>query len=140
MALVATATQALSNLIKKSDTDNTELLNELVTVNEAGITAYKVGTLLGKVSANGKYKESVQNAADGSQNAVAIVIGNSFGDAVDFSVPATTDTKVLALAHGKVEVSKAALKWHSSYDLDAEKTAAYASLAGVGIFAESNFV
>ncbi len=138
MALVATATQALSNLIKKSDTDNTELLNELVTVNEAGSTSYKVGTLLGKVTATGKYKESQQAAVDGSQNVVAIVIGNSFGDAIDFTVPATTDTKVLALARGKVVVSKAALVWHSSYDLDAEKAAAYTSLASVGIFAEAS--
>ena len=82
-------------------------------------------TALGKVSATGKYKISVQNAADGSQNVVALVVGDSFGTAAPFTVAATTDTKVLVLARGKVVVNKSAIAFDASYDLDAEKQAAW---------------
>jgi hypothetical protein len=139
MALVATATQTLSNLIKKYDSQNTELFNELVTVNEASLTTYKVGTVLGKITASGKYIVSKQAAVDGSQTPAAIVIGNSFGDAIDFSVPATTDTKVLVLARGKVVVSAAALFLDASFTAGALTTAAYAALKAQGIAVETNF-
>ena len=38
--------------------------------------SYVVGTVLGKVTATGKYKISVQTANDGSQNPIAIVVGD----------------------------------------------------------------
>lgn len=138
MAVIATDYSHYSNLVKTSDSDNTTLFHELVTVNEAAQKSYVVGTVLGKVSADGKYKISVQNAADGSQNAIAIVVGDSFGTAAPFTVAATTDTKVLVLARGKVVVSEDALVLDASYDLAAEKAAAYASLKSVGIIVEDS--
>lgn len=138
MAVIATDYSHFSNLVKASDSDNTELFLDLVTVNEAAQKSYVVGTVLGKVSATGKYKISVQNAADGSQNAIAVVVGDSFGTAAPFTVAATTDTKVLVLARGKVVVSKDALVFDSSYDLAAEKQAAYDSLKTVGILVENS--
>lgn len=140
MALVATATQTLSNLIKKYDSDHTELFNELVTVNQASQTTYKVGTVLGKITASGKYIVSIQTAVDGSQTPAAIVIGDSFGNANDFVVPATTDTKVLVLARGKVVVSAAALFLDASFTAGALTTAAYAALKAQGIAVETSFV
>lgn len=137
MAVIATDYSHYSNLVKASDSDNTELFHDLVTVNEAAQKSYVVGTVLGKVSATGKYKISVQNAADGSQNAIAVVVGDSFGTAAPFTVAATTDTKVLVLARGKVVVSEDALVFDSSYDLSAEKQAAYDSLKTVGIIVEN---
>lgn len=137
MAVIATDYSHFSNLVKASDSDNTELFLDLVTVNEAAQKSYAVGTVLGKVSATGKYKISVQNAADGSQNAIAVVVGDSFGTAAPFTVAATTDTKVLVLARGKVVVSEDALVFDSSYDLAAEKQAAYDSLKTVGILVEN---
>ena len=137
MAVIATDYSHFSNLVKASDSDNTELFLDLVTVNEAAQKSYAVGTVLGKVSATGKYKISVQNAADGSQNAIAVVVGDSFGTAAPFTVAATTDTKVLVLARGKVVVSEDASVFDSSYDLAAEKQAAYDSLKTVGILVEN---
>ena len=46
-------------------------------------------------------KSPFKNAADGSQNPVAVVVGDSFGNAAPFTVAASTDTKVLVLARGK---------------------------------------
>ena len=137
MAVIATDYNHCSNLVKASDSDNTTLFHEVVTVNEAAQKSYVVGTALGKVTATGKYKISVQNAVDGSQNVVALVVGDSFGTAAPFTVAATTDTKVLVLARGKVVVNKSAIAFDASYDLDAEKQAAYDSLKAVGILAET---
>lgn len=137
MAVIGTDYNHYSNLVKTSDSDNTALFHEVVTVNEAAQKSYVVGTALGKVTATGKYKISVQNAADGSQNVVALVVGDSFGTAQPFTVAATTDTKVLVLARGKVVVNKSAIAFDASYDLDAEKQAAYDSLKTVGILAET---
>lgn len=137
MSVVATDYSHYSNLVKASDSDNTKLFHELVTVNESAQKSYVVGTALGKVTATGKWKISVQNAADGSQNVLALVVGDSFGTAAPFTVAATTDTKVLVLARGKVVVNKGAIVFDASYDLDAEKQAAYDSLKTVGILAEA---
>lgn len=138
MAVIATEQDRLSNLIKKyDDFDNTELFNDVVTVNEASGVTYKVGTVLGKITASGKYIVSKQAAADGSQNPVAIFIGDSAGLAQDTAITAATDTKVLVLSRGKVVVSKDALLLDSSFSSQAQKDAAYASLKAVGILVET---
>ena len=51
MAVIATDYNHYSNLVKASDSDNTALFHEVVTVNEAAQKSYVVGTALGKVSA-----------------------------------------------------------------------------------------
>lgn len=111
--------------------------NELVTVNEAGAKTYALGTVLGKVTATGKYKISVQSAVDGSQNPVAIVIGDSSGVVTTFNVAATTDTKVLTLARGKAIVAKEGLKLDASFGTAPQIQSAYDSLKTVNILAES---
>lgn len=128
MPLIATDTQRFSNVVKHEYEPSTAYCREVLTVNEASAATYKVGTVLGKVTATGKYKASVQTAADGSQNPVAVVID-------DKSIAATTDTKVLAIVRGPVLVSKAGLALDATFNDAAKKAAAYASLAGVGILA-----
>jgi len=138
MSVIATRGQIVSNWLKATDSENTALFFDLITVNEATQTTYKTGTVLGKITASGKYIVSKQAAADGSQNPVAIVVGDgSLGSPEDFVVPATTDTKVLALVRGKAVVSSAGILLDASFDLDAEKAAAYASLKTVGILVET---
>lgn len=137
MSVIATDYSHYSNLVKKSDSDSTELFHDLITVNEAAQKSYVVGTVLGKVTATGKYKISVQNAADGSQTSVAVVVGDSFGTAAPFTVAATTDTKVLVLARGKVVVSLGALALDSTYNDATKKQAAYDSLKSVGILVDA---
>lgn len=126
MPLIATDTQRFSNVVKYELEPSIGLCREVVTVNEAAAKTYTVGTVLGKVTATGKYKVSVQTAVDGSQNPVAVVIE-------DKSIAATTDTKVLAIVRGHSIMSSAGLVLDATFDTDAEKLAAYASLETAGI-------
>lgn len=121
----ATEDYRISHLVKKEQWPEFGWSRLLVTVNEAAAKEYVLGTVLGKVTANGKYKIAVQTAVDGSQTAAALVLGKQ-------SIPATTDTKVLVLVRDAI-VSKAALVLDATYDLDAEKAAVYASLEALRI-------
>lgn len=123
MALIATDTYRLSNWLKSEYAPELAFCRAVVTVNDSAQTL-ATGTVLGKVTATGKYKVCVQTASDGSQTADAIVI-----DAV--TIPAT-DTKVLVLLRGPATVSKN-IVLHASHDLDAEKAAIYAALEAKNI-------
>jgi Bacteriophage lambda head decoration protein D len=126
MPLIATDTYRLSHLLKQEIFPEHGYCREVVTVNEATAKTYAVGTLLGKVTANGKYKIAVQSAVDGSQNAAALVMQ-------DQAIAATTDTKVLALVRGPSIVSKNAIVLDATYDLQAEKDLVYSQLTALGI-------
>lgn len=138
MTIIATDTNRLSNLIKKTDAFYApELCNQLVTVNEAAAVTYKVGTVLGKVTATGKYIRSVQTAVDGSQVPAALFIADNFGNNLSTPILAATDTKVLALFRGKVVVSAFALDLDASFTAGALVLGAYASLAIQNILVET---
>lgn len=126
MPTISTDLFRKSNLVKQELFPEQGFNYDAVTVNEAAIKTYAVGTVLGKVTASGKYKICVQTAVDGSQTAAALVVG-------DQTIPATTDTKVLAMVRGPAIVSKDALVLDASHDLQAEKDAIYASLTALGI-------
>lgn len=126
MPTIATDTLRKSNLVKQETFPEQGYNYDVVTVNEATGKTYVVGTVLGKVTATGKYKICVQTAVDGSQTAAAIAVG-------DQTIAATTDTKVLALVRGPTITSKDALVLDASHDLQAEKDAIYASLTALGI-------
>jgi len=126
MPTIATDLFRKSNLVKQELFPEQGFNYDAVTVNEAAIKTYAVGTVLGKVTASGKYKICVQTAVDGSQTAAAVVVA-------DYSIAATTDTKVLAMVRGPAIVSKDALVLDASHDLQAEKDAIYASLTALGI-------
>lgn len=131
MPIIATENFRYSNLVKYELEPSIAFTREAVTVNEAAAKEYVIGTVLGKVTATGKYKISVQSATDGSEVAAAVVVE-------DKSVAATTDTKVLAIVRGPAMLSKAALVFDASYDLDAEKDAAYAALAAKNILVNTS--
>ena len=136
MSVIATDTPYFSNLVKAELMPEVSFCRGVVVVNDTAATL-KVGTVLGKVTATGKYKESVQTAVDGSQNPVAVVVGKDiFADAV--TLTATTDTKVLAIVRGDVIVSKAGLLPNASFNDATKLAAAYASLASVGILANDS--
>ncbi len=126
MPTISTDLFRKSNLVKQELFPEQGYNYDAVTVNEAAIKTYAVGTVLGKVTASGKYKICVQTAVDGSQTAAAVVVA-------DYSIAATTDTKVLAMVRGPAIVSKDALVLDASHDLQAEKDAIYASLTALGI-------
>lgn len=126
MPLIATDTLRYSNTVKYELEPALGFCRDVVTANEAGAKTYAVGTVLGKVTAGGKYKITEATAVDGSQNAAAIVLE-------DKSVPATTDTKVLVLVRGPAIVSKSALTYGATIDTQPEKDAVYAALAALNI-------
>ena len=136
MTIIAQDSQRYSNVVKYEVEPSLAITREVVVVNDAAKTL-KLGMLLGKVTATGKYKESVQSASDGSQNPVAVVIGKS-ELAADVILPATTDTKVLALVRGDAIVSKAGLLPNASFNDATTLATAYASLASVDILANDS--
>ena len=131
----------IGSLVKMSDTpERFEFHTDVITANEAGAVTYSLGTVLGKVTATGKYKVCVQNAADGSQVPAAIYLGDGkMGAIVDTAVSATTDTPVLVLSRGKVIVAKEGLKLDASFGTAPQKQAAYDALKALGILAEASF-
>jgi len=141
MPVIATEGQfdRYSSLVKYiADKEKPEVHNEVVTVNEAAQKTYALGTVLGKVTATGKYKICVQNAADGSQTPAAIYVGEgSLGAVTTLTVAATTDTKVLTLARGRAIVSAAALKLDASFSDATKVQAAYDALKAIGILVEA---
>lgn len=91
-------------------------------------TNYALGSVLGKITASGKYRLSpaAQVAGDeGAETAVAVLV-----EAVDAS---SGDKTGLVVARGPAIVSKAALIFDASVDLAAEKAAKHAQLASAGI-------
>ena len=126
MTVIATDTLRISNLVKKEQWTDVGYCREVVTVNEAAIKTYAVGTVLGKVTADGKYKRAVQTAVDGSAVAAGIV-------AAAKTIVGATDTQVLVYVRGPMGVSKGGLVLDATYDTDAEKLAVYAALNAKGI-------
>jgi len=129
MAVISTDTFRFSHVVKHEYEPTLAYCREVVTALEGSAKTYTVGTVLGKITASGKYKIVEATAVDGSQNAVAVVIE-------DKAVPATTDTSVLVLARGPVMVGKGGLTLGTTVDTDPEKAAVYASLATVGIIVQ----
>lgn len=141
MAIIAQEGQfsRFGSLVKfLADHQKPELHYETLTANEAAGATYTLGTVLGKVTASGKYVVCKQAAADGSQTPAAIVLFNSFGAVKDATLAAGTDTKVIALVRGKAIVSKEALKLDASFATGPQKQAAYDALKALGIFAEAS--
>ena len=126
MTVIATDATRLSNLVKHELWPETGYCRKEVIVNEAAAKSYVVGTVLGKVTATGKYKIAVETAVDGSKVAAALVIEAQ-------SIPATTDTKVVVLVKGPAEVSKDALVLDTTYNDNTKKQAVYDSLEALNI-------
>ena len=135
--IIATDTARYSDVVKYESKPDLAFTRELVVVNDTANKTLTLGMLLGKVTATGKYKESVQTATDGSEAPVAVVVGKDLHN-LSVAVPATTDTKVLAIVRGETIVRKTGLKPHSSFDNATKLAAAYASLATKEILANDS--
>ena len=122
MTIVAQDSYRLSHVVKRELWPEAGYCRLQVT---AGETAdYKIGTVLGKVTASGKYIKAVQTAVDGSAVAAAVVMEDK---------TVANGTGVLALVRGPAAVSRSALILDASYNLDAEKEAVYAALEALGV-------
>ena len=136
MTIIAQDNARYSDVVKYEDEPSLSITRELVVVNDSAKTL-TLGMLLGKVTLTGKYKESVQTATDGSEAPVAVVVGKDLHN-LSVAVPATTDTKVLAIVRGEVIVRKTGLKPHSTFNDATKLAAAYASLATKEILANDS--
>jgi len=142
MTVIATEGQnsRFSSLVKSSDTpEQMKFFSDLVTINDAAGGTYSLGTVMGKITASGKFVVCKQNAADGSQVPAAIYWANNFGEVRDSVVVAATDTKAMALVRGKIVVSKEALKLDATFGTGAQKQSAYDALKALGILVEASF-
>ena len=119
-----TNTPTLGDLLKYELNGNYS--RETVTLKSG--TNYALGSVLGKITASGKYRLSPAAAVagdEGAETAVAVLI-----EAVDATA---ADKTGLIVARGPAIVSKAALVFDASVDQPAEKTAKHVQLAAAGI-------
>ena len=125
MTVIATDSLCLSNLVKREYDPEMSYCREAVVFNGlAG--ALKIGTVVGKVTATGKYKVAVQSAVDGS----AVVAGVLMEDK---TVLGATDTKVLIMTRGPASISKGAMVFDATFDDATKKGVVYAALEAKGI-------
>ena len=116
-----TQSPTMGDVLKYSENPN--YTNEAVTLLTG--TNYALGSVLGKITASGKYKLAAVGAVDGSAVAVAVLL-----TATDATAG---DATGVILARGPAIVSKAALVFDATVN-DAPKTATkYAELVAVGI-------
>ena len=125
--LIATQAQTLSNWLKKElDPVFLAYCREEVAVTFAAAGTIATGTVLGKVTASGKYVVSKQTAADGSEVPAAIM----WADKV---ATAPGDVKSIVLFRGPASVSAGGLVLDATYNDATKKAAAYAALEAIGV-------
>jgi len=122
MTLIARENARLSNMLKRELWSEQGYCRLAVTVNEAAAVDYKIGEVLGKVTASEKYVQYDDTASTGEETAAAVVIQ-------DISVPAATDTTVLVLVKGPAIVADGGLVFKTG----ADEAAAKVQLEALGI-------
>jgi len=120
---MATLTQSptMGDILKYDD--NPDYTRETVTLLTG--TNYAIGSVLGIVTASGKYKLSSDSGTDGSQVAVAVLL-----EAVDATA---ADAAGVILARGPSIVSKAQLVYDSTVSTAAKITTKEGQLKAAGI-------
>jgi hypothetical protein len=132
MTVLAQDSTRFSALVKHEYEPQLSYCRESITINDAAATL-KVGAVLGKVTATGKYKLCLSAAVDGSQTPAAILIADGMGSSTDIVLAATTDTKAIVLVRGPVIVADAALQLGTGTTAAAVKS----TLAPAGIMVET---
>lgn len=98
---------------------------DVVTLSFAGAATWKVGTVLGKITANGKFRISNDGGSDGTEVAVAVL-------AETVTASGAGDVKAVAIRRLAI-CKKLGLQWDASYDTQNKKDAAMVELEAVGI-------
>jgi hypothetical protein len=96
---------------------------DLVTI-ASGAGVLEIGTVLGKVTASGKYDAHADGASDGTETAVAVLVER---------VDATSADQPAVVVARFAEVSRLGLRWDASVNTEGKKDAAIAELRAVGI-------
>lgn len=134
MSVFATSSPRFSHVIKFEQEPSLGLCRDAVTFNDTAQTL-KVGTVLGKITATGKYRLALSASVDGSQTPAAIYISDSLGVSHDLAVSASTDTTIVALTRGFAIVSASNLILGTGITVNAV-TAAFKAL-NAPIFVEA---
>jgi hypothetical protein len=88
-------------------------------------TAYPVGSVLGRITASGKYKLATSGGSDGAQTAAALLL---------YAVDATlADAVGIVVVRGPAIVSRSALAYDASVDDAAKITTKISQLGALGI-------
>lgn len=125
MAVISTELHTRSNVVKQDLWADLGYCHTVVVVNDTAQTL-AMGTVLGKVTADGKYKRAIETAVDGSKVADAIVIEAK-------TILGATNTNVLCLTRGPSVVSKSGMVIDATYNDAVKLAAVYASLEAKGI-------
>ena len=124
MAIVTSLTYPVkySDVVKYEQLPEMAWCRERVVALEGSAKTYAIGTVLGRITASGKYKIQDAASVDGSEVAAVVV-------AEDKAIPATTDTSVLAFVRGDMILNKALLVVGAGTDTAPELQAVYDALA-----------
>ena len=133
MPIFATDSTRFSAVVKHEYEPTLGTCRESIVINDV-VATLPVGTVLGKVTATGKYKVALAAAVDGSQVPSAILIADYIGLSHDITLVAATDTKALVLVRGPAIVAGPALTLGTGITL-AVATAAFKT---AGILAETS--
>lgn len=133
MPIVAQTTPSEGNFVIYEEGKEVGFAREGITVNETAATTYGAGFVVGKVTATGKWKLCSPTASDGSQVAAGVIVQDNNGYANEFTVPAVTDTKVVAIVRGDVLLSKGAIRFGAGFTTQVQKDAALAQLEALNI-------
>ncbi|WP_412508140.1 head decoration protein [Roseovarius sp. SYSU LYC5161] len=88
-------------------------------------TTFPVGSVLGRVTASGKYKLATSGGSDGAQNAAAVLL---------YAVDATlADAVGVVVVRGPAILSRAALAYDASVDDAAKITTKISQLTALGL-------
>lgn len=132
MPVIATETQHYSNVVKREFWPEVGYCKKMVVVNGPAATL-PIGTVLGKVTATGKYKVVEATAVDGSQVAAAVIVGDAAGHPMPVAMANATDTKFLVIYRGPAYVADTSLTFGASVTAGALTQAALDQLAAAGI-------
>lgn len=132
MAVIATDSTRFTAVVKYELEPQLSICRESIVINDTAQTL-KVGAVLGKVTATGKYKLALSAAVDGSQTPVAVLIADGMGSSTDIVLANATDTKALVLARGPSIVTDIGLQLGTGITAAAAK----AALLAVGIIVET---
>lgn len=125
MSVIDTSKHTRSNFVAHEYAPVDAYCVQAVTVNDTAGTIL-AGTVLGKVTATGKYKRAVETASDGSKVFGGIVKN-------DVTVAGATDTTVLVYFRGPMGMKKAGLTLDATYDDATKKGVVYTAMEAAGI-------
>lgn len=116
MAKLGTSPYYKSNVVAYEENTAEGFCEDDLVINVATETTLSVGSVLGKVTATGKYAPRDPDGADGSEVSAAVCLEN-------ITVPATTDTTVAGIVNGSVILKEAGLVFDVAHDAGQKATA-----------------